>query len=60
MDIIVKVAAVFCVVLGIIAVIGGPFTIGEPRKNFTATSYLYVLAQAIAMFILAGRAFGLW
>jgi hypothetical protein len=43
-----------------LAIFGGPFLIGKPRKPMDALTYLLCFIETAAVAVVAGRALGWW
>lgn len=60
MDIVVAVAVTIMGIASIVAIMAGPFMIGEERKPFSAENYLFLLLEGILWLIMAGRILRWW
>lgn len=54
------VVAWIAIVLALTSVVLGPFLIGKPREDYSASSYLSSLLGAALFILLAGRVLGWW
>ena len=60
MDVIVDIATLFMAAMVVIAIIIGPFSIGDEREPFSAANYLAILLECALFTIMAGRIWGWW
>ena len=57
---VISVVAWVGIVMAVGGILGGLPMIGKERGEFTASSYVCLLIQAMVMGLLAGRALGWW